>query len=340
MDVVGRRALGLLVALFAFAACVGVPPGAPSPTDAPYLVVLGTAQDGGLPQLGCTSSCCAAARADPSRRRLTTALLLADPESGQRWLFDAGPDLPELLERARPHPPGRITPTGRPAPFDGIFLTHAHMGHYTGLAHLGHEAYGAEGQVVYASARMAAFLRDNGPWSQAVAMRQLVLHEVTPAEPLVLATHDDGAPRLSVVARKVPHRDEYSDTLAFTVQRHDDAGGVTWRALYVPDIDKWSRLEEPLAAWLERVDVAFVDGSFFGPDELPGRSMADIPHPFISETLELLGDRPELLGKVVFTHLNHSNPAADPASDAARVVRDAGARLAAEGALFATDQSP
>ena len=82
------------------------------------MLVLGTAQDGGLPQVACDAPCCRAARADPTRRRLVTSLLLVDPRSGKRWLFDATPDLAEQVERARPH--SHPTAAGRPALFDGI----------------------------------------------------------------------------------------------------------------------------------------------------------------------------------------------------------------------------
>ncbi|HRV82283.1 MAG TPA: pyrroloquinoline quinone biosynthesis protein PqqB, partial [Planctomycetota bacterium] len=103
--------------------CVTPPAGLP---EGPYVLVLGTAQDGGLPQLGCRRTCCETARKDPHKKRLVTSLLLVDPRSGQRWLFDASPDLPEQVERARDHGgPGPDAP-GRPALFDGIFLTHAH----------------------------------------------------------------------------------------------------------------------------------------------------------------------------------------------------------------------
>eukprot|EP00957_Ditylum_brightwellii_P156501 11911053-Ditylum_brightwellii.AAC.1 len=53
---------------------------------------------------------------------------------------------------------------------DGIFLTHAHIGHYTGLMYLGREALGAVDVPVYAMPRMRSFLKNNGPWSQLVSL--------------------------------------------------------------------------------------------------------------------------------------------------------------------------
>ncbi|QDU66869.1 MBL fold metallo-hydrolase [Engelhardtia mirabilis] len=298
-----------------------------APTDRPYVLVLGTAQDGGLPQLGCRRACCVAAREDPSRRRSVTSLLLVDPRARRRWLIDASPDIDRQLEVAVDHPRGWSPPAaqgGRPPLFDGILLTHAHTGHYAGLLPLGREAYGAAGQRLYATESMQAFLTDNGPWSLSVAGGGFDFARIDPEHPL-RAGED-----LVVEALRVPHRDEFSDTLAFVIR------GPERSLLYLPDIDKWERWETPVEEVLAGVDVALVDGTFFGPDELPGRAMAEIPHPFIFESLERFAPLSETdRAKLRFTHLNHSNPAADPASDAARQVRDAGCSIAQDGELHA-----
>ena len=285
----------------------------------PYLLVLGTAQDGGLPQIGCRGAVCEAARSDPALARRVSSLLLVDPVRGRRWLFDAGPDLAAQVEAARGHPPNRRPPGARPPLFEGVFLTHAHIGHYTGLAQLGREAYGATALPVHASPRMCAFLRSNGPWSLLVEEHRITLRPLLPGE-----TRELGG-GLSVEALAVPHRDEFSDTLAFIIR------GPQRAVLYLPDIDKWERWERSLEDLLEGVDVAYLDGTFYADGEIPGRAMADIPHPFVSETLRLLRARPDLLAKVRFLHLNHTNPAAHPGSGAAASIRAAGAAVARDG---------
>ncbi|QDV04666.1 pyrroloquinoline quinone biosynthesis protein PqqB [Planctomycetes bacterium Poly30] len=303
---------------------------------APYLVVLGTAQDGGLPQMACRQPCCEAARRDPARRRLVTSLLLVDPRpapesgsdsgssSGRRWIFDASPDLPLQVERARGHGGPALDAPGRPELFDGVFLTHAHVGHYAGLIQFGREVYGSAPVDLIGTPRMTEFLRTNGPWSLLFDGGHANAVTLTVDQPYELA--DD----LRVTALKVPHRDEFSDTVGFLIE------GPTRAALYLPDIDKWNRWERPLAEVLENVDLAFLDGTFHGPEDLPGRDMAEVPHPFIVETIEALADEPApLLNRVYFTHLNHSNPAADPASKAAAAVRASGAHVLEEGARFA-----
>jgi pyrroloquinoline quinone biosynthesis protein B len=295
--------------------------------DGPYVLVLGTAQDGGLPQIGCVNACCTEARRDPTRRRLVTSLLVVDPASGTRFLFDATPDLPEQVERCRGLPPNRVPPDtgtgGRPRLFDGIFPTHAHIGHYAGLAFLGRETYGSQPTPVYASARMDAYLRSNGPWSL------LVEDEAIELTPLVDGTPIELTGGLRVMPIAVPHRDEFTDTFAFLIEGPERA------VLYLPDIDKWKRWERPIEELIASVDVALLDGSFFDGSELPNRDMEQIAHPAIVESLARFANLPAgERKKVVFTHLNHSNPAADPESEEAAAVRAAGMSIAWDGLVI------
>jgi pyrroloquinoline quinone biosynthesis protein B len=315
-----RAYLRLAFVLAAGASCASRGAESNPQADEPYILVLGTAQDGGLPQIGCAEPCCEGARAHPERARRVTSLLVADPPSGQRWLLDASPDLPEQVELARGHPATRMVEGVRPPLFEGIFLTHAHMGHYAGLLDLGREAYGAHGLPVHASARMRAFLEQNGPWSLLVETGAIELRTLVPGEAVELA------PGLTLTALTVPHRDEFSDTLAFIVR------GPSRSALYLPDIDQWERWDRPLEEVLAEVDVALIDGTFYDERELPGRDRSEFPHPPIRATLERLSAAPlELRARVLFTHLNHTNPACDPASDAAQAVRRAGLGVARDG---------
>jgi pyrroloquinoline quinone biosynthesis protein B len=255
-------------------------------------VVLGVAQDGGVPHIGCTQELCAAARRDPRRRLRVASLGLVDDAGGQRFLIDATPDLVSQIESLNALAPPREAERRRPV--DGILLTHAHLGHYTGLMYLGREALGADGIPVYATPRLARFLRENGPWSQLVALGQIVLHEVEPGRPVRLS------PGLTATAVRVPHRDELSDTVAWRVR------GPSRSLLYLPDIDKWEKWDRPVEEEVGAVDLAFLDGTFADAGEIPGRSLAEIPHPLVSETAVRL--RPKgLAARVFLIHLNHTN---------------------------------
>jgi pyrroloquinoline quinone biosynthesis protein B len=183
----------------------------------------------------------------------------------------------------------------RARPLDGIFLTHAHIGHYTGLMYLGREALNAAGVSVYATPRMARFLRDNAPWSQLVALGNIVLREIRPGRAVVLT------PGLSVTPFLVPHRDELSDTVGFRVK------GPSRSVLYVPDIDAWRKWDRAIADEVAAVSVALLDGTFLSAGDVPGRSQSEVPHPPIEETMSLLA-APRLRGRTLFTHLNHTNP--------------------------------
>lgn len=252
-------------------------------------LVLGIAQDGGVPHIGCTQELCATARRDPPRRQRVACLGLVDERAGKRFLVDATPDLASQIESLNE---GRAVDRARPV--DGIFLTHAHIGHYTGLMYLGREALGAAGVPVYATPRMARFLRDNAPWSQLVGLGNIVVREIEPGCEVVLT------PNLSVTPLLVPHRDELSDTVAFRVK------GPSRSILYIPDIDAWDRWEHAVANEVAAVSVALLDGTFLSAAEVPGRSRSEVPHPPIEETMSRLAAA-ELRGRTLFIHLNHTN---------------------------------
>lgn len=287
--------------------------------EQPYLVILGVAQDGGFPQAGCQKECCRDVWKDPSKRKFVSSLAIVDPDSGQRWLIDATPDFRDQLRMLDDSAP-RVA--GAPV-LSGIFLTHAHVGHYSGLMHLGREVMGANQVPVYAMPRMREFLRANGPWEQLVKLKQIELKRLAAATPVRLNS------RIEVTPFLVPHRDEYSETVGYEITCGEEA------AVFVPDIDKWERWDVPIECIIARSDLALLDGTFFDASELPGRSMDEIPHPFIAESLSRLAGLPkEERQKVRFIHLNHSNPALRRDSAAAKKVFSSDMQLAEQGSVW------
>jgi pyrroloquinoline quinone biosynthesis protein B len=258
----------------------------PAPARA---VVLGIAQDGGVPHIGCRQPLCVSARRDPALRQRVACLGLIDEASGQRFLIDATPDLASQIDSLNE---GRVVPDPR-RPVDGILLTHAHVGHYAGLMYLGREALGADRIPVLATPRMARFLRDNAPWKQLVALAQIEVRDILPG-------HEVAMGHFRVTPVLVPHRDEMSDTVGFRVR------GPSRSLLYIPDIDKWERWDRKIADEVAGVDLALLDGTFQDAAEVPGRNLAEIPHPLVGETMRLLA-APALRVRVHFIHLNHSN---------------------------------
>lgn len=264
------------------------------------VLVLGVAQDGGRPQLACERDCCRNI-VDPEP---AASLAVFGKED---WvLVDATPDMPQQISMV-----GRMP--------SAIVLTHAHIGHYLGLAHLGREVMGADHIPVWCSPRMAGFLRSHGPWSQLVELGNIVLKEFEGGFAF------SPTPGVAITPFAVPHRDEFSDTFGFSISVRGT--GV----LYIPDIDSWD-------AWGELVevarlhDVALLDATFFDDSELPGRDMSEIPHPRVQETMELLAPLVKSDGlRVWFTHLNHTNPLWDGDSAEARAVDEAGFGVARRG---------
>lgn len=279
------------------------------------VVVLGTAQDGGFPHTGCEHAACAAARKDPKlARRVASLAVMA---GGKTFLVDASPDLPAQIQEVhafRSFPAGKVDR----APFDGVLLTHAHIGHYLGLAHFGFESLNTKDLPVYVSPRMAEYLRTSGPWSQLVRLGNVKIVEIKPGEWLSLG---EG---ISVKGFAVPHRDEYSDTLAFLIR------GPKRTLLYVPDTDTWKTWTRPLPQVIEeeKVDYALLDATFYSPDELPDRDVTRIKHPLVTDSMDLLGPLVKAgKVKVFFTHLNHSNPALDPNGPARKDIEARGFRV-------------
>ncbi len=261
----------------AFLQALAVSPKAPGV----QAVVLGIAQDGGVPHLGCRQKLCVEARRDPSKRRHVASLGLIDRTAGKRFLIDATPDFEQQVSRLGGLP-------------DGILLTHAHIGHYLGLAQLGREVANARGMPVFCTASMARFMSENGPWSRLVLVGNIAIHEIEPDKEFTLTDS------LRATALSVPHRDEDSDTVAYVV------AGPTQKLLWLPDIDKWEKWDRRIEDVLRTVDAAFLDGTFFSADEIPGRSIGKIPHPLVPETVSRLRNE-GLAARVFFVHLNHTN---------------------------------
>ena len=282
----------------------------------PYLVVLGVAQDGGIPQAGSRDL----AWENPSLRRYVSCLAIVDPYSGGRWLLDATPDFPEQLRMLDTLAP----PLTRPG-ISGILLTHAHMGHYTGLMHLGLEVMGSKNVPVYVMPRMAEFLRTNGPWSQLVKYGNIALREMRAGETVALT------PSLSVTPLLVPHRQEFSEVVGFRIS------GPNASALFIPDIDRWEQLDSMgtrIEDLITDTDVAYLDGTFFGEGEIPGRSMAAFPHPLITSSIDRFARLSATeRSKIRFIHFNHTNRALYPGVEQDRIVK-AGHRIAEEGERF------
>lgn len=283
------------------------------PTE-PYLVILGTAQDAGFPQSACQKDCCRAVWENPDLREWVSCIAFVDPGESQAWMFDATPDFKDQLHYLQNNLQSDLA---------GIFLTHAHMGHYTGLLHLGREAMGAKAMPVYAMPKMKTFLTQNGPWSQLTQLENISIKD------LKNDSTQQVAKSLQVTPLQVPHRDEYSETVGYSIQ------GPNRKVLFIPDIDKWEKWSLDINSLIKDHDLVFLDGTFFANGEIPGRDMSEIPHPFVEESMTKFGALSETdREKVYFIHFNHTNPVLRADSEASQKVREQGMQVARTGDRF------
>ena len=166
----------------------------------PHIIVLGVAQDGGAPHAGCSKECCEQRWDNPEKHLKVSSIAIVDPKTNETWIIDATPDFASQLNSVSDNK------------LKGIFLTHAHIGHYTGLIHVGREVMGAKEVSVYAMPRMKQFLETNGPWNQLVRLNNISIQKINDNVTIQLNE------RLSITPFLVPHRDEYSETVGYKIE--------------------------------------------------------------------------------------------------------------------------
>ena len=279
----------------------------------PYILVLGIAQDGGYPHAGCVKKCCEMLWEIGDKEKVTS-LGIIDPKLNRSWIIDATPDFAEQYH---------ILTKVHNTQLQGIFLTHAHMGHYIGLLQLGREVMDAKDINVFCMPKMKYFLENNAPWQQLIDLNNISIKLLKSAKKHKLSHH------LFIEPFLVPHRDEFSETVGYKIE------GPSKTVLFIPDIDKWLLWDQNLIDLLETVDLAFIDGTFFSAKEVNYRTISEIPHPLVEETIEYLSDQKESVkNKVYFIHMNHTNPLLDPKSNESKWVLSKGFRIAQIGQVF------
>jgi len=278
----------------------------------PYVVVLGIAQDGGAPHAACTKECCIHKWDNPQLHNQVSSIGIVDPLTNEVWIIDATPDFSVQLNTLT---------IEQKSVFKGVFLTHAHIGHYTGLIHLGREVMGAKEIPVYAMPKMEIFLTNNGPWSQLIELNNIDIKSLKNNTSISLNDN------LSITPFLVPHRDEFSETVGYKIQ------GPNKSLIFIPDIDKWEKWNIDIQDMVQENDFSLLDGTFYDINELPGRDMSKIPHPFIVETFKVL-EKVKNKSSVHFIHLNHTNPALNTSSNATKEIRKNGFNVAKRNQKF------
>lgn len=288
--------------------------------------VLGSSAGGGLPQWNCGCAHCVRARAGDPAVPPRTQPSIAVSADGLRWsVVNASPDVRTQLER---FPGLHPRPGTRDIPLDTIVLTNADLDHVLGLLVL-------RESLPY---RIASthWVRDT------LLRHNAVFRLVEPAwgafkldEPIPLDREGLLEARLFPVPGKVPtHVGELAANAPdATVGVRITDGKTGRRLVYVPGTRS---LEGGVFAELEAAAVAFVDGTFFTPDELsrtrPGAPDAEtMGHVPVSGPRGSLARLAALPGRRFLTHLNNTNPLVDEGSAEQRWVRAAGVEIARDG---------
>ena len=278
-----------------------------------YVKVLGTIQDGGYPQIDCNKACCQNQWLSP-KKKFVSSIALVDESEKKQWIIDASPEIKfqtKLLKEKT-----------NIKNIEGVFLTHAHIGHYTGLMYYGNEAAGSRDLKVYAMPKMKKFLENNGPWNHLLKQRNIKLIKLYKNNTINISAN------LKIKPFLVPHREDYSETVGFKIATSKK------ELIYIPDIDNWEKWDISITELIKNIDFALVDGTFFSEREIE-RDISLIPHPLVKDSLKLFSNlKAKERNKIIFTHFNHTNPLIDESSKEHEEVLSKGFRIAKEGGNF------
>ena len=277
-----------------------------------YIYILGNTQDAGLPHIGCQHPFCED-NLNVYEEHYTTSIAVVNSDLKKYILFEATPDITFQLNNLKKNIFDEFLLP------ESIYITHAHIGHYTGLMYFGREALGSKELIVRVLPRMSNFLQNNGPWSQLVDINNIKIKEIN----FGLSTNE--LSNIIVTPVQVPHRDEYSETAGYIIE------GKNKKALFIPDIDKWEKWDRNLSQLAEEFDFLLIDATFYDSKEI-NRDISEIPHPLVTETIDLLsGLHVENRSKVYFIHMNHTNMMLDPDSELSKLVTSKGFNIARLG---------
>ena len=284
----------------------------PISSQSEYIYILGNTQDAGLPHIGCQHKFCQD-NFDIHEEYFVTSIAVVNSDLRKYILFEATPDITYQLNYLKNNVFQEFLLP------ESLYITHAHMGHYTGLMYFGREALGAKDLMVRVLPRMSNFLQNNGPWSQLVDINNIKIKEIN----FGLSTNE--LSNIKVTPVKVPHRDEYSETAGYIIE------GKNKKALFIPDIDKWEKWDRNLSQLAKEFDFLLIDATFYDSKEI-NRDISEIPHPLVTETIDLLsGLDLKNRNKVYFIHMNHTNMMLNPDSELSKLVTSKGFNIARLG---------
>jgi len=269
------------------------------------ITLLGNAQDAGRPQLGCTDKCCEDARRNTEVSRMPVSLGLHGDNFG-------------IVEATRCIS-NQIALMGN-FPISEVWLTHAHLGHIEGLGQFGKESLNSKDVKLRCSDLVREYVMKHPIWEKLITRRNLTFGKYISD---------------SIIPIEVPHRSQDFDTHAILFK------GEKSNVFFLPDHDTWKDTLSSVGfsspkEWFSSLnaDIVLLDGTFWDSNELKNRNQSKVPHPPVSETLELLGEREEADPRIIFIHLNHTNPLHYPSSSQFQELVSKGWEIGEEGMEF------
>jgi pyrroloquinoline quinone biosynthesis protein B len=289
--------------------------------------VLGSAAGGGVPQWNCACPNCSAARAGDQPTRTQSSIAVS--ADGERWLLlNCSPDIAVQIERFAPLQPRGL----RGTPIDGVLLTDANVDHLGGLAVL--RQSGAHRFLVRSSEVVRAIAAKQPAFAPFARPPHRWLDVPLGGSCSAIDADDLAGTRLTVRAIPVPGMTPGYDgrrSLRGAVVAYEIAeAGQDARLLFAP---VFAQIDDLLRAAIDGAQIAFLDGTFYTDDELVSQRLLEkhaesLGHMPVSVTLgQLQGTR----SRIIFTHINNSNPMLEPSSREFERISEAGAELAFDG---------
>jgi pyrroloquinoline quinone biosynthesis protein B len=300
--------------------------------------VLGSAAGGGFPQWNCNCRNCASVRAGTPGFRARTQSSLAVSRDGISWaLLNASPDLRQQINDNRELQPD-IKAGLRHSPIKAAVLTNGDVDHIIGLINLRE----AQPFAIYASKRILDVLAANSVF-QVLADPLVPRNEITLDQPFNLAGGgvDLG---LTVEAFAVPGKvalyleDKSSgdyggregDTIGLKIS--DPAEKKSF--FYIPGC---AAVDERLATRLKGATVVFFDGTLFTDDEMIEQGLLNKTGARMGH-ISMSGDAGSItafsklgVGRLIYVHINNSNPVLDENSPARKAIDCAGWEVGYDG---------
>tara|TARA_Y100000739_G_C20559762_1_gene442519 strand:- start:674 stop:1390 length:717 start_codon:yes stop_codon:yes gene_type:complete len=201
-----------------------------------------------------------------------------------------------------------------------VWLTHAHLGHVEGLGQFGKESLNSKNVKLRCSSSVVDYIMKHPIWKKLIERGNFTFDKFQTDR---------------IIPIEVPHRAQDFDTHAILFK------GENNKILFLPDHDDWEKTldfvghSDPMD-WFKSLgaNIILLDGTFWNSNELSGRVQSNVPHPPVSDTLNLIGKRGRSDPRIVFIHLNHTNPLHYAGSEEYNQLVNSGWEVGEEGMEF------